>query len=91
MTTVLLGGELDLACIASLQELLAEQAEIAQDSALSVDLAEVTFIDSSSLGVLVGAFHHVHGQGRVFSVVNPSPMARRVLTVTGLDAVLLQS
>ena len=90
VSTVGLSGELDLACTTAVQKLLFEQAEAVEVRDVRVDLAEVGFIDSSALGTLISALHHAQQQGRGFAVINPSPIARRVLTMTGLDAVLLR-
>ncbi|WP_229068777.1 STAS domain-containing protein [Actinoplanes sp. DH11] len=86
--TIALAGELDLACSATLQGLLIEQAQAAGVADLRVDLAEVGFLDSTVLGVLISAMHYATEQGRGFSVVAPSPAGQRILAITGLDTVL---
>lgn len=90
VSTIALAGELDLACSATLQGLLVEQAQTIGVQQLQVDLAEVRFLDSTVLGVLVGGMQYAQEQGRGFAVVNPSASARRILTITGLDTVLIK-
>lgn len=85
--TIALAGELDLACAAPLQALLFEKAQTSDISEVRVDRAEVGFLDSTALGVAVGGLHHAQEQGRSFAVVSPSPPARRLLEITGLDTV----
>ena len=51
-----------------------------------VDLTRVTFIDSTGLGVLVGAFKRVRECGAL-SLVCPQRSVRRVLEITGLTQV----
>lgn len=87
---IALAGELDLACTAALQALLFEHIESGQVTDLHIDLADVGFLDSSALGMLISGLNHAQEQGCRFAVINPSPMARRVLAITGLDDVLLQ-
>jgi anti-anti-sigma factor len=57
-------------------------------STLLVDLAEVTFMDSSCLSILVRAAAAQDEQGQLFSLRNPSASASRLLAVTGLDALV---
>ena len=51
-----------------------------------VDLSETTFIDSSSLGVLIGAHRRLASRERSLVVVAPSPVVRKTLRITGLDS-----
>jgi len=88
VSTLWLSGELDLANASTVQALLFEQVESSDVTAVHVDLADVDFLDSSALGVLISGLNHANEEGRGFAVVNPSPAARRILTVTGLDEVL---
>lgn len=54
---------------------------------LIVDLSEVTFIDSTALGVLIGGVKRMHAvDGRMALVVSTRPV-QKVLTITGLDRV----
>ena len=91
VSMIWLGGELDLASAATVQALLFEQVECPDVTAVQVDLAEVGFLDSTALGVLISGLNHAREQGRSFAVVNPSPAAQRVLSLTGLDEVLARS
>jgi anti-sigma B factor antagonist len=89
--TIALAGELDLACAATLQGLLFEQAQAAGVTEVRVNLADVGFLDSTALGVLVGGLHYAQEQGRGFAVVEPSSTARRILAITGLEAALIRT
>jgi anti-sigma B factor antagonist len=89
VATLALSGELDLACAPMVQALLFEQVRAAGVTEVRVDLEQVSFLDSSALGVLVGGLQYAREHGCGFFVVNPSPMARRVLGLTGLDEVLI--
>lgn len=52
-----------------------------------VDLSEATFIDSMSLGVLLGGMKSLRERGGEISVVC-SDSIRRIFEITGLDRVL---
>jgi anti-anti-sigma factor len=77
-----LRGELDSESAAPLRTVLAEQLEAGHD--VLVDLAAVTFIDSSGLGVLAGALKRFQATGHHLRLHAPTPPIRRVLDMTGL-------
>ena len=80
-------GELDLAAAGSLRTALEEAVRTA-DRAVQVDLAAVTFIDSTALAVLVDAWRQATERDVVLCVLRPAPNVRRVLHITGLDRLL---
>ena len=53
-----------------------------------LDFAEVTFIDSSGLGMLVKAHREAADAGSAFAVVSPSDHTRKLIRVLGLDQLL---
>lgn len=55
---------------------------------LVVDLTETTFIDSMTLGVLLGALKRLKPQSGRMAIVCPDPHLRRVFEITSLDRVL---
>jgi anti-sigma B factor antagonist len=55
--------------------------------ALVVDLTETTFIDSSSLGVLIGAHRRLKGRSGALSVVCSGDAIVKTFRITGLDGV----
>jgi anti-sigma B factor antagonist len=50
-----------------------------------VDLRRVSFLDVSGLRVLLNAARSAQAEGRRFAVANPSPMIRRLLSLTAID------
>jgi anti-sigma B factor antagonist len=54
---------------------------------IGVDLAGVSFIDSSALSVLVRAHERARNKGDQLQLLNPSPACIKVFAITGLDQV----
>ncbi len=78
---VRMSGELDLASADRLASLLAELSE----TTVVVDLAELTFIDSSGIAALVAAKDRLGSTGRELVLTRPQPNVDRVLEMTGLE------
>jgi anti-sigma B factor antagonist len=53
-------------------------------ASIVVDLAEVTFLDSTGLSVLVAGLKRCQEAGGTLQVVSPRPHVRRIFEVTGL-------
>lgn len=80
-------GELDLD---TAPRLLAEVGRRVDLGArwLVVDLAGLTFVDSTGLGAIVGCWRRASRANATFELVNPSPNVLSTLKITGLDAIL---
>ena len=81
-----LSGELDSATGPLLRAVLNDRIDASQDTV--IDLSAVTFIDSSGVGVLVGALRRFQETGHKLSLREPNPSIRRVLEMTGLSGAL---
>jgi len=78
-------GEVDVATAPQLDERLA----VAATSATTVlDLTNVTFLDSSGLGVIVKALKRASELGGHLVLVISDPRILKVFTITGLDKAL---
>lgn len=77
-------GEVDLATTPVLRERLLHVLRDQRPDLLDVDLAEVTFLDCTGLGVLVAVRAAAVQAGCQMRVSHPQPIVRRVLEVTGL-------
>ena len=53
-------------------------------ASIVVNLAEVTFLDSTGLSVLVAGLKRCQGAGGTLQVVSPRPHVQRIFEVTGL-------
>ena len=81
-------GELDAFTAPELRTELHQLIEGSRAERLVVDLTSVTFLDSSALGVLVGALRRLRERGGELHLVEPPPLARRIFAITKLDTVL---
>src|SRR4051812_29427848 len=80
---VRLGGELDLYNAPIVRQALADAAET-KPGRLVVDLSEVSFIDSTALGVLIEARTKLKNRSALL-LAAPRVETRRALHVSGLD------
>ncbi|WP_392543259.1 STAS domain-containing protein [Oryzobacter telluris] len=86
VTVVTVAGEVDVYTAAQLRAALDE--EVAADHVqLVVDLDDVTFLDSTGLGVLVGRLKLVRNQSGWLRLVCSNERILRVFRITGLDKV----
>ena len=85
-TVIEVKGELDLATVPALRERI-DAVSDGGAARLAVDLTEVTFMDSSSLGLLVAALKHARERGGDLALVGINGSPARVLALTGLDQV----
>jgi anti-sigma B factor antagonist len=85
---VTLRGEIDAYTAPALRLDLRRLIEDVGASTLIVDLAAVTFLDSSALGALVGALRRLRERDGRLRIVQPQAAAARIFQLTGLDTVL---
>jgi anti-sigma B factor antagonist len=78
-------GEIDAAVSPRFRDRLGELLDVSRDDVL-VDLADVSFIDSSGLAVLVHAHHQLDGTGRRIVIARSSRTVTRALELAGLRA-----
>ena len=83
VTVVRLAGELDLYNAPELREALVGLAA-ERPARLVLDLAEVEFVDSTALGVLIEARSRMENR-KAFLLAAPGFETRRALQISGLD------
>jgi len=82
-------GEVDAVTADRLNDELAKLVDTGPD--LILDLTEVPFMDTMGLGTLLATRNALVDRGGSFAVRNPTSAVRRVLDVTGLAPLLLES
>jgi anti-sigma B factor antagonist len=78
-----LRGEVDLATVPELQSKL-EGLIVATDDDIAIDCADLTFIDSTGIGLVVYAQQALAVRGRACRLINMSDRARRPFDLLGL-------
>lgn len=77
-------GEIDISNADKLREAIDLALEQPTEE-VQLDFAEVAYIDSTGVGVLVGAAHHAADHGKRFGVVGAQPGVMRVAQLLGVD------
>ena len=84
---IALSGELDMAATLKLEPVL-DELLAAGTGSLVLDLADLTFIDSTGMALLVGINERANAAGTELTLLRPREHVGRVLEVTGLDGLL---
>lgn len=82
-----LSGDLDIVTSDAVRRELVELVDDGHHD-LSLDLADVGFVDSSGLGVLVAVHRHVESRGGGFVVRSAPPQVQRLFEITRLGDLL---
>ena len=81
-----LGGEVDLYTAPEFKERMVELIESGKKQ-IVVDLSQATFIDSTTLGVLVGGVKRLRPAGGSLALVCTDDNITKIFEITGLDRV----
>jgi anti-sigma B factor antagonist len=79
-------GEIDLFTAPELKQVLAESIEAGRIRII-VDLTETTFLDSTALGVLIGAVKRLRSRDGALAIVNIDDNIAKTFEITGLDQI----
>jgi anti-sigma B factor antagonist len=84
---VYVNGEIDVYTAPKLKEVLFPLSERSEVKMI-VDLTNVTYMDSTGLGVIVGAFKSVRKVNGQFQLTGLSPRLKKLFTITGLADIM---
>jgi len=87
-TIIWLRGEHDIATDGALRRTL-ERAIALNDAAIVVDLSKVELMSASTIGVILAARDVLRQQSRSLTMRAPSPHVRRVISLCGLQNLLI--
>jgi anti-sigma B factor antagonist len=79
-------GEIDLFTAPELKQVLAESIEAGRVR-IVVDLTDTTFLDSTALGVLIGAVKRLRSRDGALAIVNIDENIAKTFEITGLDQI----
>lgn len=83
--TAFLDGEIDHHTAAELRESIDARAEQVRPSTLVLDFRDVTFMDSSGIGLVMGRYRMMQSLEGTVSVRHVSAHIRKVMILAGLD------
>lgn len=70
-------------------QLVAALAPVVRDENIALDLNEVNRIDAAGIAALICLYGYAHEAGRTFHVCNVSHRVAEILTLVGLDHILV--
>ena len=79
-------GEIDLFTAPDLKATLLGAIDVGKNL-IVVDLTETAFLDSTALGVLIGAIKRVRATDGALAIVNTDPNIAKTFEITGLDQI----
>ena len=87
MPVIRVEGELDLSNVSQLRAVVAEQCEN-RPGVLIFDLSDLIYMDSSGLGVLVGAKRRLAPKEGEVLIITQQNSALKALSISGLDRII---
>ena len=79
-------GEIDLFTAPELKQVIADSIENGRVR-IVIDLTETTFVDSTALGVLIGAVKRLRARDGALALVNVDDNIAKTFEITGLDQI----
>lgn len=83
-------GEIDVFTAKDLREELIRAYDEKQENII-LDFSNLNYLDSTGLGVIIGAYGRMKEQGKDISIKNTKPNILKLMTITGLDKILIKS
>ena len=85
--TAFLSGEIDHHNAPQIREAIDECVAFRQPDRLILDFGDVTFMDSSGIGLVMGRYRLIECKNCSFYIVNLSEHAYRVMQLAGLEKI----
>ena len=82
-----ISGEVDVSCADELRTTLSSALTPGVDSVV-ITIKDMSYIDSTGIGVFVGLVHHAREAGISLSIKEPTRNVLRIFSMLGLDAEL---
>ncbi|ABR46251.1 anti-sigma-factor antagonist [Alkaliphilus metalliredigens QYMF] len=86
--TVQLAGEVDIYTAGQLKEAFIKMIEERKET-IKIDCEELVYIDSTGLGVLIGALKRLKQEKKEIMLFNIKPSIKKLLNITGLDKIFI--
>ena len=86
--TVVIAGELDHCAAPQIRQMLDDLLQDPMLLHLTLDLENLTFMDSSGIGVLLGRLRILQSRGGTMSVRNMQPQVEKLFRLSGMHRVI---
>jgi len=86
--TVFLKGELDHHTASKVRDTIDMEILKTSVKLLILDMGEVSFMDSSGIGLIVGRYHRIKSLGGNMQITNPSASLLRILRMSGVEKLM---
>ncbi len=83
--TAELDGEIDHHTAKNVREQIDLEIDTQTPKTLILDFSDITFMDSSGIGLIMGRYKKIKSIGGKVKIKNPSPNTYRVLKLAGMD------
>lgn len=80
-------GEVDISTAPQLREAL-DSVYQEKQADINLYLDELSYIDSTGLGVIIGAYGRMQKNKNKITILNPKQNIRKLLSITNLDRIL---
>ena len=87
--TVKLIGEIDISTVSELKDKLYHLVDENEDKNMRLDCEDLTYIDSTGLGALVGVLKKVKNNHKDIHIINMKNHIKKLFIITGLDKVFI--
>ncbi|MBS7397454.1 MAG: anti-sigma factor antagonist [Ruminiclostridium sp.] len=87
--TAHISGEIDHHEAAGIRMEIDPELERLMPTMLILDMSEVSFMESSGIGLILGRQRIMESLGGGITVKNPSPSVRRILMIAGLSRLII--
>jgi anti-anti-sigma factor len=71
------------------RELVEEMTPVVKQQSIALDLGDVERIDAAGVAALISLYGHARDAGHGFAVANPNSHVLEILSLVGLDRILL--
>lgn len=85
---VVLSGEIDHHTAKNLRSELDKFVITMQPEILAIDFSNITFMDSSGIGLIIGRYKLLKECGGQLEIHSPQPYIRRVLKLSGIERIV---
>ncbi|HOA34589.1 MAG: STAS domain-containing protein [Clostridiales bacterium] len=88
VVTAYLSGEIDHHSAAAIRDAIDTEIQIQRPKVLRLDFSDVSFMDSSGVGLIMGRYKNALNFGGTTEVHNLPPFCERILKLSGLEKII---